>query len=476
MVSVSGVRGIVGASLTPEVIVRYVGAFAALHRGSHVVVGRDSRQSGPWVQQLVEAVLRAAGKRVTSLGVVATPTVQLAVLKLEADGGGVVVTSSHNPVEWNGLKFVAPDSLFVVPEMCALLYASPPPPVPWAGGAGGVALEDLSWSERHAAAVLACPAVAPALARLRALALPVALDTVRGAGGPVMRALLEGLGCRVVAHLYPETTGLFPRPPEPVGPALHELGQAVRDSGAALGIAVDPDVDRCVLLDERGEPLGEEYTLACAVHYLLGTLGRKGVVVRNLSSSRATDDICRQFGSRVVATPVGEVHVARAMLNLGAEAVVGGEGNGGVLLPELHLGRDAPVAAALALCFLLHSETPSQPSKAFARLPQYAICKMKGPLPPHFDRCVEAVAARMQREAGPEATVNHQDGVRIDTPAGWVHLRRSNTEPIFRVIGEFGSTLSESTAHCQSVLDEVAAWSKKFSEEEEEDAAAAAAK
>lgn len=206
MVSISGVRGIVGSSFTPAVIVKYVEAFCAHHPGEHVVLGRDSRVSGPWVSQLVEATLLACSKRVTNIGLVATPTVQLAVLQLRADGGGIVVTSSHNPIEWNGLKFVAPDSLFVAPEMCGLMYRLDKLPH-YATTQQHHATRDESWNERHVESILALPC----MAGVRCDGLRVALDTVCGAGGPVMALLLRRLGAEVVVHLHAETSGVFPR-------------------------------------------------------------------------------------------------------------------------------------------------------------------------------------------------------------------------------------------------------------------------
>jgi phosphomannomutase len=296
-------------------------------------------------------------------------------------------------------------------------------------------------------AILALPFVLSQVAKLRARKWRVALDTVCGAGGPVMADVLTRLGCEIVVHLHSETSGRFPRPPEPVPENLAELGQAVRTHHCDMGVAVDPDVDRCVLLDATGAAVGEEYTLAMAVHYMVVTEGRRGAVVKNLSSSRVTDDIVRPFGCAVIATPVGEIHVAQAMLS--SKAVIGGEGNGGVLLPEIHLGRDAPVAAALILCFL--GERPSV-AEAKATLPQYHIVKLKAAVPRHWDRILEHMKARYVAQG---AQLSTADGVRIDTKEGWVHLRKSNTEPIYRVIGEFGSDAATSHNQCQAVIDEV---------------------
>lgn len=387
-----------------------------------------------------------------SLRIVPTPTVQWVVKQWNADGGGVIVTSSHNPIEWNGLKFVGPDSLFLRPNVCDEVYALARSPerviryAPWTEQ--GHVTRDAHWGTRHVDAILQLPFVASRLPRLASRAWRVALDTVCGAGGPVMADLLRRLGCQLVVHLHASTSGRFPRPPEPIPEHLHELGEAVRANACDLGLAVDPDVDRCVILDGDGVPVGEEYTLAMAVHYMVVTVGRRGPVVKNLSSSRVTDDICRPYPEcPVIATPVGEIHVASEMARI--NAVIGGEGNGGVLLPELHLGRDAPVAAALVFCFLDLSRSVKE---AKATLPQYHIVKLKASVPKNWDRILAHMIDKYRAEG---ATMSMVDGVRIDTKEGWVHLRKSNTEPVYRVIGEFGSDAATSQQKCQAVIDEV---------------------
>lgn len=467
MVSVSGVRGIVGESLLPAVVVQYVASFAALLKAEqqqrdnnssvdlHVVVGRDSRVSGSWLQSVVCSTLQSCGVRVTALGIVATPTVQLAVQQLTCSGG-VVVTASHNPLQWNGLKFIGSDSVFLDASQCARLYSlSHPSPFASALLAGSLSL-DSSWNERHVSSLLSLQCITHALPALQRRPLRVALDTVCGAGGPVMRLLLERLHCTITAHLHPETSGLFPRNPEPLPEHLSELGQTVRDTHADLGIAVDPDVDRCVVLDERGEPVGEEYTLAMAAHYCLHTLGWRGPVVKNLSSSRVTDDVARAVNCETHAVSVGEVHVARAMQRL--NAVIGGEGNGGVLLPPLHLGRDAPAAAALVLCFLASSPHQTT-SAAVGALPRYRIAKVKAAVPPHFDAVLESLKQSWMAE---KATISTEDGVRADFADGWLHVRKSNTEPVYRVIGEFGSDYETSLQRCNALLTQVQQMSEKI--------------
>src|SRR5213595_2922382 len=397
MVGVSGVRGIVGKDLTPEVVTRWARAFGtwALEHGKRetgkgkrdvVVVGRDARTSGPAFAAAVTAGLTSVGCDVIDVGLVPTPTVQLAVEHHHA-GGGIAITASHNPIEWNALKFIGPDGIFLdgaEGTRVAELAAGPP-------GNGkretGKVTADPGAVERHLDAVLRLSAIDVEGIAKRKFA--VAVDAVRGAGGPVMRTLLERLGCTVTG-INLETDGRFPRGPEPVPENLGELCALVRRTGADLGIAVDPDVDRLALVDENGEAIGEDYTLAFAVRAVLGqpdsrTVGlkwrapsdrptvRPPAVVCNLSTSLVVEDAARELGAEIVRTPVGEVHVARAILRLGA--VIGGEGNGGVIYPVLHAGRDAPVAAALVLELL--ARTGNRVGEVVAAAPRYTIVKGK---------------------------------------------------------------------------------------------------
>jgi phosphomannomutase len=427
MVSVSGVRGRVGEALTPEVMATFAAAFgawaAARHPGRPVVVGRDSRVSGPMFARVVHAALESVGCDVLDLGVVPTPTVQLAVEHHHA-AGGLAITASHNPIEWNALKFIGPAGLFLSAaegaEMRALLDG-PIPRAPW-DRLGHVAPDDEAIG-RHVDAVLALPFLD--VEAIRARAFPVALDCCHGAGSRIMPALLEALGCRVVAiGMTPD--GRFPRPPEPVAEQLGDLCALVRSSGAAVGFATDPDVDRLALVDERGEAIGEDYTLALAVRAVLPA--RPGAVVTNLSTSKVVQDAARDHGAPFRFAPVGEVNVALAMRDAGA--TIGGEGNGGVILPDLHLGRDAPVAAALVLHLLARSGRPL--STFVLQHPRYVIVKDKLDRP---DAPLDAVYAAL-RARFPDAAADTQDGLRLDWPDRWVHLRPSGTEPIVRVIAE----------------------------------------
>jgi len=446
MVGVSGVRGIVGKDLTDEIVGRYARAFGlwAAGRKPLVVVGRDARESGPAFERAVVDGLRSVGCAVVKVGVVPTPTVQLAV-EHHAAGGGIAITASHNPIEWNALKFIGPDGIFLDGADGARVQKLVGEDGGGRGRTGEVTTDDGA-VERHLDAVLRLAAVD--VERIRKRKLTVALDAVRGAGGPVMRALLERLGCEV-AGINLETDGRFPRSPEPVPENLGGLSTLVTRAGAALGIAVDPDVDRLAIVDENGTPIGEDYTLAFAVRAVLGKgergKGKGATVVCNLSTSLVVEDAARECGAEVVRTPVGEVHVARAILRLAA--VIGGEGNGGVMYPALHAGRDAPVAAALLLTLL--ARDGRRMSELVAAAPRYAIVKAKVERGAGSrEQRLERVYAELRRRF-PDARADTQDGLRLAWWDRWLHVRPSNTEPIIRLIAE-----APSGAVAQELVDE----------------------
>ncbi len=429
MVSVSGVRGRVGAGLTPEVIAHFAAAFGAYVRqrgpGQTVVLGRDSRVSGPMFARAATAALQSVGCDVVDVGIGATPGVQLAVEDLSA-AGGLAVTASHNPIEWNALKFIGPSGMFLDAdewrEMRALLDGTIPR-VGWRE-LGGYR-EDDGAVDRHLDRILRIPFLD--VERIRERGFRVALDCVRGAGGTIFPRLLEALGCEVHA-IHLETDGRFPREPEPVAENLGELEALVTKVGADVGLATDPDVDRLSLVSEQGHAIGEDYTLALAAQLVLRH--RPGPLVTNLSTSRLMDDVAEAAGVPLVRAPVGEINVARRMQAEGA--TIGGEGNGGVILPDVHLTRDAPVAAALILQLLAEAD---QPLSALAEaIGSYRIVKEKVPRPSRaLDEVYDGLAASMAAPA-----VDRQDGLRLAWPAErrWAHLRPSGTEPIVRIIAE----------------------------------------
>ena len=440
MISVSGMRGLVGTDLTPELVARHAAAFGAWVRESSpagrrpcVVLGRDARTSGLMFTRAAASGLMSVGVDPIELGIVPTPTVQMAVEHHHA-GGGLILTASHNPIEWNALKFVGPDGIFLDAQSGARVRAlaeQGPPREGW-NGLGHVREDDKA-VDRHLDAILGLSMIDVTAIRKRQF--HVALDCVRGAGAIAMLPLLHRLGCRV-SGINLETDGLFPRAPEPLPENLGELGRLVRDRGAVIGLAVDPDVDRLALVDETGRAIGEDYTLAFAVRAVLdgrstidaeNSRAKHPVVVVNLSTSLVVEDAARKAGARVLRAPVGEANVARTIRDEGA--VIGGEGNGGVMYPGLHIGRDAPLGVALILHLLATSGVTL--SSLVAASPRYTIVKAKGPrgpeLRPMYDRL---------RNRFPDAEPDERDGLRLSWQDRWLHVRPSGTEPIVRLIAE----------------------------------------
>ena len=431
MVSVSGVRGRVGEALTPEIMAKFAagfGAWSLAHNGGKatIVVGRDSRVSGPMFHPVVLSALQSVGCNVIDIGMVPTPTVQLAVEHHHA-AGGLAITASHNPIEWNALKFIGPSGLFLdgveAADMRKVVDGEKIPRATW--DKLGVITADKDAAREHIEKILALPFLD--VEGIRKREFRVGLDCVRGAGGVFMPVLLELLGCKL-ATINMEPDGRFPRPPEPVAENLGELQKLVQDSHCDIGMAVDPDVDRLALVSDEGVAIGEDYTLALAAKVVLRH--RKGPIVTNLSTSRILDDIATEAGTRVIRAPVGEVNVATRMRT--EKSPIGGEGNGGVILSELHLGRDAPVGAALILQLLLEEGDKRPLSKIVASYPRYIIVKDKLDRP---NAPLDTVYQALTR-AFPDAEADTQDGLRLTWPDRWVHIRPSGTEPIVRVIAE----------------------------------------
>lgn len=439
MISVSGIRGRVGFGLTPEVVARYAAAFGAWAldpaKSRSIVLGRDSRVSGPLFHQVARAALEAVGADVIDVGLTTTPTLQMAVEHHHA-AGGLCITASHNPIEWNALKCVGPAGLFLNAAEGAAMRAFVDGGIPYATWDKlGTTRFDGDAITRHLEAVLKLPYID--VPGIRARHFRVAYDACRGAGGAIIPHLLELLGCEVNG-INLETDGRFPRPPEPIPENLGELERLVRDTGAQIGFATDPDVDRLAVVSEQGNAIGEDYTLAFAARVVLRQ--RKGHVVTNLSTSRVLDDAAGEYGQRVIRAPVGEVNVAVCIRSEGA--VIGGEGNGGVILPELHLGRDAPLGVALLLQLL--REDSRTVSQIVAGAPRYAIIKDKLARP---SAALDTVYAAL-RAAYPDAEADTQDGLRLGWPDRWVHVRPSGTEPVVRVIAE-----APSRAEAQKLVD-----------------------
>jgi len=429
MVSVSGFRGRVSEAMTPELVARIAASYGAFLRAEGemgpVVIGRDSRTSGPALQRAAVAGLLTVGCDVVELGVVPTPTIMLAVKRSDA-AGGIGVTASHNPAEWNALKFAAAEGTFMDPErMGRFIESLSDEPVRAAWDRVGVATRDDGAIERHLQGILSLGCID--VEAIRARQIHVAIDAVHGAGGNIMPQLLDALGCSSTA-IGMETDGLFPREPEPTAENLRALCDLVKVSGAEIGLAVDPDVDRLSLVDETGRALGEDLTLALTSAVVLSRTA--GTVVTNLSTSRVVEDVAEHYGGRCERAPVGEINVARHMQRV--DAVVGGEGNGGVILPELHHTRDAPLGVALILQHLV--DTGVSVSKAVGRWPNYAIVKEKMQFP---REALEDAYGELSRALGSDRPADVSDGLRLawDTSA-WLHVRPSGTEPVVRLIAE----------------------------------------
>ena len=440
MISISGIRGIIGSGLTPEVVVKYAAAFGNYCKRIQpvnpvVVIGRDGRITGKPVTHIISSTLLSTGVNVRAIGICPTPTVQLAVEHAKA-AGGISVTASHNPMQWNGMKFMAPTGMFLDAEenkeLWAMADAGRPAYAEW--NSAGTHVADDSWIRKHIDSVLSLKYIDKDVIRRRKL--KVVLDCVNAAGGVIVPTLLRELGCNVV-EINCDVSGVFSHTPEPIPENLTDLAAKVKSEKADLGIAVDPDVDRLVLITEKGEPYSEEYTIASVVKFVLEKESKirpavRNKVVVNLSTTRAVDDIARNYGAEVLRTPVGEINVAKKMKSAGA--IVGGEGSGGVILPAVHLGRDAIVGIGLVLQML--AESGGTLSALKAGMPQYSIAKGKIEL---GTSSPDGVLKHLQSSHTGEGVVNTDDGLKIDFAGYWVHLRRSNTEPIVRIIAEAGT-------------------------------------
>jgi phosphomannomutase len=423
MISVAGVRGIVGETLTPPVLARFAAAFARSLPAGEVVIGRDARITGPMVLAAVSAGVNAAGRDVVDIGLATTPTTQMAVEHLHA-AGGIILTASHNPAPWNALKFLSSRGEFLGPdEGRAVRERFEADRDLWAAwNALGHVRSESGALEWHLERVLGLEDVD--LDGIRARRLKVVVDGCASVGGFAVPALLERLGATVV-KLDCEPNGAFTRELEPLPEHLGALGAAVKASGADFGVALDPDADRAAFVDAAGVPLGEEYTVALGTRVVLAR--RKGDVVTNLSTSRMLDRVCDEAGVRLHRTPVGEAHVVAGLR--AAKAVAGGEGNGGMILPAAHYGRDGLVAVALVAQMMSGGASLRELADA---LPRYVMVKDKLAKP---DQPWERSAERL-REAFAGWSLDTADGLRFARDEEWVHVRASGTEPVVRVIAE----------------------------------------
>ncbi|WP_304475830.1 phosphoglucosamine mutase [uncultured Muribaculum sp.] len=453
--SISGIRGTIGGrpgeGLSPLDIVKFTAAYARFISGSTtrksrtIVVGRDARLSGPMVSDLVTATLTGMGFDVVNIGLASTPTTELAVV-MEKACGGIIITASHNPKQWNALKLLNENGEFLNDaqgkEVLAIAEADD---YSFAEvDALGHVYSNETYNRRHIDSVLALDLVdVDAIAKAD---FTVAVDAVNSVGGIVIPQLLRALGVKNIFELNCEATGKFAHTPEPIPENLTQIADLMHDGKADVGFVVDPDVDRLAIVMENGEMFVEEYTLVAVADYVLSHT--PGSTVSNLSSSRALRDVTRRHGCEYSAAAVGEVNVVTKMKETGA--VIGGEGNGGVIYPASHYGRDALVGVALFLTLL--AKSGKKVSELKATYPEYAIAKNKIQLTPDID--VDAILEAVKKRYASE-TITDIDGVKIDFPDSWVHLRKSNTEPIIRIYSE-ASTMEKADALAKDIKSVIA--------------------
>jgi phosphomannomutase len=421
--SISGIRGIVGESLTPDVIVKYVSAYSQMMPAGPILLGRDSRPSGDVLCNFVAYLLNCLGREVIEIGIVPTPTVLFCV-KEKGYAGGIVITASHNPIEWNALKLVNSKGKFLSPAEFAKLSE-----LVEQGKFDYAVWNKLGKSEKmHDMALLHLEKVLNFVdvEKIKAKNFKVVIDTVNGAGGPIGAKLLRTLGCDVI-EINTETTGYFAHPPEPTPVNLTQLSEKMKECSADVGFALDPDADRLVLAGSDGEILSEEYTLAlCADHYLSSK--EKTDLVINLSSSRLCDDVAAKHGVKVLRVPTGEIHVTESLEQTGAK--LGGEGNGGVILPQINKCRDTLVGMALILEYLANNGKKIE--DCAKEIGNYSFIKTKFQVTDIDLTKTEALL----KEKFPDGKLNNSDGLRLDFDDSWVLIRKSNTEPIVRVFAE----------------------------------------
>ena len=443
MVSVSGIRGIFGIDLNPENLAQYAAAFGTWAKGGKIVVGRDSRVTGELCERVVVSALQSVGCNVVTLGIVPTPTVAMGVLKHKASGG-IILSASHNPAEWNALKLLNGESEFLDADQGSeVMTIAAKHEIAYKGyqHLGKVSKDDRIL-DYHIEKILSLPYIDARTIKKRNFT--VAVDAVNGAGSETVPHLLRKLGVNNVICMNCTPNGLFPHNPEPIPEHLTDICKKVKKTKADIGIVVDPDVDRLALVMNNGELLGEEYTLALATQFMMEN--EPGPCATNLSSSNVTQDIAKSFGQTCYQAAVGEINVVKEMQK--RNAVIGGEGNGGVINPDLHYGRDALVGIAMTLQYLAEKGTDLVSFRK--SLPDYRIVKMKKPLEGlDPDAVLEALKLRYQ-DKNP-ITI---DGLKLFFDEGWVHIRKSNTEPIVRIYAE-AKDPNKAVELANRVMDEI---------------------
>jgi len=420
--SISGIRGIAGENLTPDEVLKYSSVFGNYYKGGKVVLGRDTRKSGKIFKKSVLDGLFSAGCEVINLGICPTPTVGMAVKRLKAKGG-IMLTASHNPAEWNGLKFFNSDGIFLDEKEGKKFFSLAEKKIEYSDRKrSGKIHSDNSWVEKHIQRILWLSYIDKN--KIKKKKFKVVLDCNNGAGSRIAPLLLRKLGCETI-ELNCGLSGDFVHPPEPVPENLTLLSRKVKETKADIGFALDPDADRLAIVSEKGVPLGEEYTLALCVDFVLSK--RLSDVAINNSTSMVIEDIARKYGVKVFRSKVGEIYVVSLLKKI--KGVIGGEGNGGVILPENHYGRDAQVGMALIVQYL--TESGKKISQLKENLPQYYILKDKIKLSTDFEGKLKKYVKRFSK-----AKINYTDGVKVKLENSWVNIRKSNTEPIIRIMAE----------------------------------------
>jgi phosphomannomutase len=439
MISISGVRGVVGKGLTPDIISGFAMAFGTFVKGGTLVIGSDTRPSREMVKHAVISGLLGTGCTVIDLGICPTPTVLFNVKKLRTDGG-IAITASHNPEKWNAMKFIGSNGSFLnrsqANKLIATYIGNKARPVPW--NMQGKLIRDDAAIQRHIEGILRLPYVHQK--KLQRRRFRVGIDCVNGGGYEAFPGLLRALGCEVIP-VFCEETGDFERDPEPVARNLGALSRTVKRKRLDIGFATDADGDRLSIVDNTAKPLGEEYSLPFAIDFMLGK--KKGNVVCNLSTSRLTDFVTKKHGCKLYKARVGEAHVVKKMRSV--HAVIGGEGNGGIILPGLHHTRDALLGMALILQYMLESKKSIGQQKA--GFPVYRIVKKKKRIKGKGNLHHDAIAKKL-----PRGRMNKLDGLRIDWKDSWIHVRKSGTEPIVRVIAE-AKTKRKAEQLCKKAME-----------------------
>lgn len=424
--SISGLRATLDGNFSPETASKYAAAFSNYLPEGTVVVGRDGRPSGAWIEKAVCAALQACGRKVVVLGVVPTPTVQIAVERHQA-AGGIAITASHNPDEWNGLKFLNSQGIFLSEKENIDFWHIVDSGVFEYSQSYQDLVNDNDIIDFHINSILSSSVFANGMIeKIKALKVYAAVDAVNASGSVAVPSILEKLGCKVF-KLYCNGSGIFPHLPEPLPQNLIELSKKTAEIHADLGIAVDPDADRLVLIDETGTPIGEEKTVALAIWSVLMRSPKGASACVNLSTTRMTDDVAEWFGGKVFRSPVGEINVVGKMKECGA--VIGGEGSGGVIYPESHYGRDCLVGTALILALM--AETGKKLSELAAEIPHYSMIKTKFPFIGNFNDYSDKLSVEFEG-----AEICKDDGIKASFANSWIHARASNTEPIARIIAE----------------------------------------